>query len=94
MNFVNKLSSDELRKLFEIFAGTTNIIDFWIWTASDSIELTLKYYYKCSLGDYNIVSNFHSATLKEDLENVSVFRKYMLSKFGERYAIEYLLNNY
>ena len=39
MNFVNKLSSDELRKLFEIFAGTTNIIDFWIWTASDSIEL-------------------------------------------------------
>lgn len=102
MHYINKLSDNELRKLFEMFTGTTNIIDFWIWKASDSVELsgkacklkTLKYYYKCSLGDYNIVSNFHSATLKEDLENVSVFRKYMLSKFGERYAVEYLLNNY
>lgn len=101
MHYVNKLSGNELRKLFEMFTGTTNIIDFWILTASDSVELSGKVYkvgnieygYKCKLDDYNIISNIHSVTMQEDLENVNVFHEYMLSKFGERYAIEYLLNN-
>lgn len=102
MNYANKLSSDKLRRLFEMFVGTINVADFKIWTAFSSVILSgkvckvgnIEYEYKCKLDDYSIISSIHSATLKEDLENVSVFRNYMLSNFGERYAIEYLLNNY
>lgn len=102
MYYVNHLNSSELRELFEIFVGTTNIIYFKVWTGFSSVVVSgkickigaIQQEYRCKLSDYNIISNIHSATLKEDLENVSVFRKYMLSKFGEKYAIEYLLNNY
>lgn len=102
MNYVNKLSSDKLRKLFEMFVGTINVADFKIWTAFGSVVLSgkvckvgnIEYEYKCKLDDYSIISNIHSVTMQEDLENVSVFRKYMLSNFGEKYAVEYLLNNY
>ena len=92
MNFVNKLSSDKLRKLSEMFVGTTNIINFKIWTDFSSVVVSgkvckvgnIEYEYKCKLDDYNIISNIHSVTMQEDLENVRVFRKYMLSNFGER----------
>ena len=102
MNYINKLSSDKLRKLFEMFVGTINVADFKIWTTFGSVVLSgkvckvgnIEYEYKCKLDDYSIISNIHSVTMQEDLENVSVFRKYMLSNFGEKYAVEYLLNNY
>lgn len=102
MNYVNKLSSNELRELFEIFIETSDITDFRVWTTSGSVVLSgvvcrfeiIQQTYKCVFDDYTIVSNIHSSIMKEDLENVRVFREYMLKKFGENYAVTYLLNDF
>lgn len=102
MYYVNHLNSSELRELFVIFVGTTNIINFKIWTDFSSIVVSgkickngaIQEEYRCKLNDYNIISNIHSNTMQEDLENVGVFRKYMLKKFGEEYAVDYLLGDF
>lgn len=102
MYYVNHLNSSELRELFEIFVGTTNIINFKIWTDFSSVVVSgtickigaIQQEYRCKLDDYNIISNIHSNTMQEDLENVGVFRKYMLKKFGEEYAVDYLLGDF
>lgn len=102
MYYVNHLNSSELRELFEIFVGTANIINFKIWTDFSSVVVSgkickigvIQQEYRCKLDNYNIISNIYSNTMQEDLENVGVFRKYMLKKFGEEYAVDYLLGDF
>lgn len=106
MKYVNRLSDEELKEIYKLFIEDDAIINELNITR-DNYSIDLEGYIEVKEWEEDILKENPNATviLDDDYEltdyyvkvyshsgNVTkLYRKYMYNKFGEQYAIDYLL---